>query len=81
MEATTISVHDRLGVSDIPDTVPQEANVAASTNLSRAELLERAASSKPVLRVSLGPFVTRRYKLVLCRIGFKLDSAGESLKQ
>jgi hypothetical protein len=43
--AIAISAYDRLGVLDFPDTASLEANVAASTNFYRAELLERAASS------------------------------------
>ena len=50
-DVTDISNHDRLGILDFPDPVIQEANVAATTSLSKTELLERAASSPSALSV------------------------------
>ncbi|KAH0366070.1 hypothetical protein KCU65_g5625, partial [Aureobasidium melanogenum] len=65
--ATDISAHDRLGVLDFPNTVTQEANVAATTSLSKAELLERAASSPSTLSAGESDLLKRRYWLGLTR--------------
>ncbi|KAH0343519.1 hypothetical protein KCU81_g5144, partial [Aureobasidium melanogenum] len=65
--ATDISDHDRLGLLDFPDSVIQEANVAATTSLSKAELLERAASSPSTLSAGEIDLLKRRYWLGLTR--------------
>jgi hypothetical protein len=62
--ATNISDNDRLSIVDLPDQETQESNVAMSTKLSRAELLERAASS---------PSELSSEEIVLLRQRFWLD--------
>jgi hypothetical protein len=62
--ASDISDRDRLGILDLPDQETQEANVAMSTELSRAEVLERAASS---------PSELSSEEIVLLRQRFWLD--------
>ncbi|KAG9656845.1 hypothetical protein KCU95_g12376, partial [Aureobasidium melanogenum] len=65
--AIDISDHDRLGILDFPNTVIQEANVAATTSLTKAELLERAASSPSTLSAGEIDLLKRRYWLGLTR--------------
>ncbi|KAG9594378.1 hypothetical protein KCU77_g12454, partial [Aureobasidium melanogenum] len=65
--AIDISDHDRLGILDFPNTVIQEANVAATTSSSKAELLERAASSPSTLSTEEIDLLKRRYWLDLTR--------------
>lgn len=62
-DATDISNHDRLGILDFPDPIMQEANVSATTNLSKTELLERAASSPSALDVKEINLLKQRYWL------------------
>jgi hypothetical protein len=76
-DETTISVHDRLGVLDFPDAVAQEANVAASINLSRAELLERAASSPSGLGAEEIRLLKRRFRLDLTTVETDAQAAAE----
>ncbi|KAH0266645.1 hypothetical protein KCU91_g10622, partial [Aureobasidium melanogenum] len=66
-DAVNISHHDRLGVLDFPNTVIQNANVAATTSLSKAELLERATSSPSTLNAGEIDLLKRRYWLGLTR--------------
>jgi hypothetical protein len=61
--AGDISDNDRLGILDLPDTATQEANVAAVTSLSRAELLERAALSPSELSTEEIKFLIQRFWL------------------
>lgn len=65
IDVATISDHDRLGVLDFPDTATQEANVAASTSLSKAELLEQATSSPSALNDKEIDLLNQRYWLDL----------------
>lgn len=75
--AVTISDHDRLGVLDFPDTATQKANVAASTSLSKAELLERAASSPSALSVEEINLLKQRYWLDLTTAEMTARSAAQ----
>jgi hypothetical protein len=61
--AGDISDNDRLGILDLPDTATQEANMATLTSLSRAELLERAASSPCELSTEEIRLLIRRFWL------------------
>lgn len=56
-----ISDHDRLGILDFPNRAIQEATVAASTSLSKAELLERATSSPSALKDKEIHLLKQRY--------------------
>jgi hypothetical protein len=63
--ANDISDHDRLGILDLPGAATQKANVAVSTDLSRAELLERAASSPSKLSLEEIRVLKQRFWLDL----------------
>jgi uncharacterized pyridoxamine 5'-phosphate oxidase family protein len=75
--AGDISDNDRLGILDFPDTVTQEANVAASTSLSKAELLERAASSPSELSVGEYRLLEQRFWLDLTAAEKNAQAAAE----
>jgi hypothetical protein len=62
---TDISDIDRLGILDLPDQATQEANSIMSTKLSRAELLERAASSPSQLSIEEIVLLEQRFWLDL----------------
>ncbi|KAG9594787.1 hypothetical protein KCU77_g3777, partial [Aureobasidium melanogenum] len=66
-DAADISDHDRLGILDFPNPVIQEANVAATTSVSKAGLLEQAASSPSMLSAGEIDLLKRRYWLDLTR--------------
>jgi hypothetical protein len=76
-DAIAISVHDRLGVLDFPDTAAQEANVAASTHLSRAELLERAAALPSDLSATEIDLLKQRFWLDLTTAEMNTQAAAE----
>lgn len=63
-----ISDNDRLGILDFPETTVLDANVATTTKLSKAELIERAASSPSELSVE-------EYRLLRDRFWLNLTAA------
>ncbi|KAG9561395.1 hypothetical protein KCU71_g3255, partial [Aureobasidium melanogenum] len=65
--AIDISDHDRLGILDFPNAMIQKANVAATTSLPKAELLERAVSFPSTLSAGEIDLLKRRYWLGLTR--------------
>ena len=72
--ASDISDNDRLGILDFPDNATQDANVAATTSLSRVELIERAASSPSELSVE-------EYCLLRDRFWLNLSEPEEKSKR
>jgi len=76
-DGTAISAHDRLGVLDFPDTAMQEANVAASTNLPRAELVKRAASCPSELSTQEITLLKQRFWLDLTKAETDARAAAE----
>lgn len=72
-----ISEHDRLGILDFPDSRTQDVNVATSTDLSKAELIERAASSPFELKVEEYSLLKDRFWLDLTAAELETQEAAE----
>lgn len=75
--ARNISDHDRLGILDFPDTSTQDANVTATTSLSKAELVKRAASSPSELSVGEYSLLRDRFWLDLTAGELKAQESAQ----